>query len=157
QKTPSYIRVTKASSPVVYTNPVSSINAAIELFSGNDASVFVTGSLLPIAKQVAENLQKKNISVSLFSMPQIKPLDEKTILREAKKMKKIITIEDHYITGGLGSAVSEVIAASNAQIPVLRLGIKDVFTSVTGSVDYLLSLHDLSAEGIEKSIINFIK
>ncbi|HEX8965189.1 MAG TPA: transketolase C-terminal domain-containing protein, partial [Patescibacteria group bacterium] len=115
RKSPSYIRVTKAGSPVVYAKPVSSVSTAIELFSGDEATVFVTGSLLPVAKKVAENLQKKNITISLFSVPQIKPLDEKTILREAKKMKKIITIEDHYITGGLGSAVSEVIAASNAQ------------------------------------------
>jgi len=151
--TPAYIRLTKAGSPIIHKKPLQcEIGKTIKLSSGKDASLFVSGSLLPMGVEIQDVLASKGVSISLFSVPTVKPLDEKAILRQAKTTGNIFTLEEHNIIGGLGSAVAEVLAEANVSVNFRRFGLPDVFTKVTGSVPYLLDHNGLSTEKITKAI-----
>src|SRR5699024_10885151 len=88
---------------------------------GNDVTVISTGTQTARSLQAAKNLESKGISVGVLHMPTIKPLDEKSIIEEAKHVGAIVTSEDHSIYGGLGSAVAEVLV-ENCPVPMLRVG-----------------------------------
>lgn len=157
-KTPCYIRLTKAGSPVVHTSfPDLEIGKAINIFPGNDCSLFVSGSLLPMAKEIRETLEKENIKMALLSVPTVKPIDKIAIRVEAKKNKYIFTLEEHSIIGGLGSAIAEVIAEENLNVKFKRFGIADKFISITGTPEFLLDYNGLSMDKISREIKNLLK
>ena len=156
---PVYIRITKSGSPIIHKgNPKLVVGKGLKIQEGNDASIFVSGSLLPMAKDIVLTLQKKHkIHACLFSIPTIKPIDKNLIISECKRTGKIFTLEEHSIIGGLGSAVSEIIAESNMRVQFVRLGSPDKFTNITGSQDYLLAYNGLSTKKIVKEIMAFLK
>ncbi len=91
-------------------------------------------------------------------MHTLKPLDAEVVLAAARETGAIITVEEHNIIGGLGSAVAEVLAdSSNLSISFKRIGINDLFCSQVGSQEYLRKAHSLSVEGIVKSVQSLMK
>ena len=95
------------------------------LKEGKDILIIAAGQLVSEALDCAEELEKEGYSVEVIDMFTIKPLDEKLLIKEAKGKSKIVTIENHSIYGGLGSAVSEVIAENGISVPVKRIGVKE--------------------------------
>lgn len=157
---PVYIRLTKSGSPVVHKDtPLLSIGKGIKMREGkgDSLSIFVSGSLLPMGQDIALALKKHNVYACLISMPTIKPIDKKLILEEAKRTGMIFTLEEHNIIGGLGSAVAEIIAESGIQVKFYRFGAPDKFTSITGSIQYLLEYNGLSTQQITKTILKLLK
>ena len=157
---PVYIRLTKSGSPVVHKDiPSLSIGKGIKIREGegDSLSIFVSGSLLPMGQEIILALSKNNKHACLISMPTIKPIDKKLILDEAKRTGIIFTLEEHNIIGGLGSAVAEIIAESGMQVKFYRFGAPDKFTSITGSVQYLLEYNGLSAQQITEKILKSLK
>ena len=100
------------------------------LKEGKDILIIAAGQLVSEALDCAEELEKEGYSVEVIDMFTIKPLDEKLLIKEAKGKSKIVTIEIHSIYGGLGSAVSEVIAENGISVPVKRIGVKEKFGQV---------------------------
>ena len=100
------------------------------LKEGKDILIIAAGQLVSEALDCAEELEKEGYSVEVIDMFTIKPLDEKLLIKEAKGKSKIVTIENHSIYGGLGSAVSEVIAENGISVPVKRIGVKEKFGQV---------------------------
>jgi transketolase len=150
---PFYIRLTKNNCPVIHsTFPDVKIGKGIKIIDGKDFSLFVSGNLLPQAQQVVSILRKTGKSGSLISMPSVKPLDVNLILDEAKKTNKVFSLEEHFITGGLGSAIAEVLAENRVNVQFKRLGVQDSFTKVCGSSEYLKDINNLSVEKILKQI-----
>lgn len=155
---PAYIRLTKAGCPVVHASvPTIRVGEAIRVRAGDDASLFVSGGMLPVAVDVAEQLKRKKLNISVYSFPTVKPIDKKTILKLAKKDKYLFTLEDHSIIGGLGTAVSEILAETGNPVPLKRLGVPDAFTGITGSVEYLQKVNGLSPSEISGTIMHTIK
>ena len=99
-------------------------------------------------------LEKEGYSVEVIDMFTIKPLDEKLLIKEAKGKSKIVTIENHSIYGGLGSAVSEVIAENGISVPVKRIGVKEKFGQV-GTAEFLQEEFGLTAKQIKETICQF--
>lgn len=154
---PAYIRISKSGSPVVHKGkPVLAVGKGIKIYKGKDLSIFASGSLLPMAEKIIYSLKENNISASLISMPSIKPIDKNLILEEAKKNKNIYTLEEHGM-GGLGTAVAEIIAESGVKVGFHPFTVPDKFTSVTGSIEYLLEYNGLSVKQICKVIARFLK
>ena len=106
------------------------------LKEGKDILIIAAGQLVSEALDCAEELEKEGYSVEVIDMFTIKPLDEKLLIKEAKGKSKIVTIENHSIYGGLGSAVSEVIAENGISVPVKRIGVKEKFGQV-GTAEFL--------------------
>lgn len=155
---PAYIRLTKAGCPSVHTAvPNIRVGEAIEVRKGDDVSLLVSGSLLPVAVEVALRLKQKKIHADVYSFPTVKPIDKKTILGLAKKGKHLFTLEDHSVIGGLGTAVAEILAESGNPVPLKRFGVHDTFTGVTGSIEYLQGINGLSPAAITHTIIHFLK
>lgn len=116
------------------------------LKDGSDVTVIATGLMVQIALKACEILEKEGISVRLIDMHTIKPLDQEIILKAAKETGAIVTAEEHNVIGGLGSAVSEVLAR-NYPAPVEMVGVEDVFGR-SGHSDELLVRYGLTKEHI---------
>ena len=124
------------------------------LKEGKDIIIIAAGQLVSEALDCAEELEKEGYSVEVIDMFTIKPLDEKLLIKEAKGKSKIVTIENHSIYGGLGSAVSEVIAENGISVPVKRIGVKEKFGQV-GTAEFLQEEFGLTAKQIKETICQF--
>lgn len=144
---PVYLRLSRMATPIIYDeNQKFEIGKAVQIGEGTDATIFATGDVVCEAIKAKEELEKQNIFVRVVDMHTIKPIDRDTIVKCAKETKKIITIEDHSIIGGLGSAVCEVLA-EEYPYKVIRMGIKDSFGK-SGKAEELMKYFKITAEDI---------
>ncbi|WP_086348122.1 transketolase family protein [Candidatus Enterococcus clewellii] len=121
------------------------------LTKGDDVLILAAGQLVSEALTVSEELGEEGISCEVIDMFTIKPLDRQLIIEEGQNKRSIVTIENHSITGGLGSAVAEVLAEENFAIPLLRIGVDEQFGQV-GTPEYLQKAYGLTAEQIKNKI-----
>lgn len=156
---PCYLRLGKTGEPTIHhTVPNFQIGKAITVRDGDDVTLIAIGGILYNAVRAAEQLAQQGIQARVVSMHTLKPLDAEVVLAAAQETGAIITIEEHSIIGGLGSAVAEVLAELNhSSIFFKRLGIKDEFCSQVGSREYLMESYSLSVEGIVKSLMGWLK
>ena len=156
---PCYLRLTKPDGPV--TPQAASnfqIGKAVMIRNGSDVTLIAIGGILYNTVQAAERLERQRIQVRVLSMHTLKPLDAEAVLAAAQETSAIITVEEHSIIGGLGSAVAEVLAdSSNLSIAFKRIGINDLFCPQVGSQEYLRKAHSLSVEGIVKAVQSLMK
>ena len=150
-----YVRSNRKSVRNVYKKGSSfKIGQGNILKEGKDILIIAAGQLVSEALDCAEELEKEGYSVEVIDMFTIKPLDEKLLIKEAKGKSKIVTIENHSIYGGLGSAVSEVIAENGISVPVKRIGVKEKFGQV-GTAEFLQEEFGLTAKQIKETICQF--
>lgn len=124
---PIYLRLCRFATPVIYDkNQKFEFGKGVQIGEGNDATVFATGVTVSEAILAKEELEKKGINIRVIDMHTIKPIDEELIIKCAKETKKLISIEDHNIIGGLGTAISEVLT-EKYPTKLVRMGIKDRF------------------------------
>jgi transketolase len=152
---PVCIRGTRYSSPVIYDGDYSfKIGKASVLKEGKDVCIIANGVMVHRALEAAKILEEKGISAAVINMSTVKPLDDNILLEYAKKTKRIVTVEEHSIIGGLGSAVLECLSDKYC-VPVKRIGINDVFGQ-SGEADEMLEAYGLMSENIEKTVISFL-
>ena len=124
---PVYLRLARMETPILYDeNTKFEMGKAIQIGEGTDGTVFATGITVSEAIKAQEILKQEGINIRVVDMHTIKPIDKEIIIKSAKETKKLISIEDHNIIGGLGSAISEVLT-EEYPTKLIRLGIKDVF------------------------------
>lgn len=151
-KGPVYVRLARLATPGIYEeNQKFEIGKAIQIGEGTDATVFATGVVVPEAIKAKELLEKEGINIRVVDMHTIKPIDKDIIIKSAKETKKLISIEDHSIIGGLGSAISEVLA-DEYPCKLIRMGIKDVFGQSGNAVE-LLKYFGLTSDSIIKMVL----
>ena len=121
---------------------------------GKDVTIVATGICVDSALGAAEKLAADGISAEVISICTIKPLDEEIILNSAKKTGKVVTVEEHSVIGGLGSAVCDCLSAKHPVL-VKKLGMQDVFGE-SGSAAALVQKYGLDAEGVYKSVKEFM-
>ena len=153
---PVYIRFARSATPVYHDeNYKFEIGKGEVVIDGSDVAIIATGIVLPEAVNAAEILKTKGISARVINMATIKPIDAELVIKAAQECKKIVTVEEHTIFGGLGEAVCSVLA-ENFPAPVKRIGINDVF-GFSAEADELMAYFGLDAEGIAKNTENFLK
>ena len=128
------------------------IGKAIEIMSGDDVAIISCGNILGNCIDAALSLKKNKISCSVINMHTIKPIDKKKIVEISKKFKLIITVEEHNIIGGLGSAVAEVLSGEISSSKLVRIGADDYYSS-GGSYEYLKNIYGLSVQKIIRTIL----
>lgn len=144
---PVYLRFTRDAIPVIYDeNATFEIGKANQLREGKDVAIIANGDTVCIAQNAAEMLAKQGIQARVLDMHTIKPLDVDAVKACLKDIGKIITVEDHNILNGLGSAVSEVVAEAGKGI-VRRVGIQDQF-GMSAPYERLLEINGVTAENI---------
>jgi len=149
---PVYLRLSRLATPQIYdAEHQFEIGKGIQIGEGIDATVIATGVTVIEALKAQEELRKENIDIRVIDMHTIKPIDKEIIIKAAKETNKIITIEDHSIIGGLGTAVMEVLS-ENYPKEVIRLGINDTFGR-SGKAEKLMEVYGITA----KDIISVVK
>jgi transketolase len=129
------------------------IGGAVVMRDGSDAALFSTGSLTSEVLKAVALLDKEGVSVKLIHLPTIKPIDEETIFSVASKIKKLFSVEEHSIQGGLGGAVAEVVAQSGTSAILERIGLNDRFACGYGTQSEVRKMNGLDSDGIYKQII----
>ena len=146
---PVYLRLSRVATPAIYDeNQKFEIGKAVQIGDGTDATVFATGVTVSEAIKAQEALEEKGINIRVVDIHTIKPIDKETIIRCAKETKKLISIEDHNVIGGLGSAISEVLT-DEYPVKLTRLGINDTFGK-SGKADELMKYFGITWEEIVK-------
>ncbi len=156
---PVYYRCGYKKEPNVYDGPVKfTICKANVIREGKDATVIFTGTIGHNCKLAVEELAKKGIKCRLISMHTVKPIDVDAIKNAAIQTGAIITVEEHNICGGLGSAVAEVLMDSGVgKVPFKRLALPDVNVSKIGSQKWLLEEYELGVQHIVKAVKGMLK
>ena len=150
---PVYLRLGRYATPVIYDeNQKFEIGKGIQIGEGTDATVIATGVCVSEAIKAKEILEKEGINIRVVDIHTIKPIDMDIIIKSAKETKRIITIEEHNIIGGLGSAVCEVLS-EEYPTKVTRMGIKDRF-GTSAPASELIHYFKLDAEAIVDEIKN---
>ncbi|MGI6433457.1 MAG: transketolase family protein [Sphaerochaetaceae bacterium] len=149
---PVYIRCGSGKEPVVYDEnvPFEFGKARVLEKYGSDVALFVSGFITNRAIEAAKRLQKENINVTLVDISTLKPLDEERIIEILKQCGRAVTVEDHNIIGGLGSAIAEL-AVENYPVKITRIGIKDCFGE-SGQADHLLDAYGMSVQDIVAAV-----
>lgn len=158
-KGPIYIRLAKGFDPIVTSDVVPfEIGKAIPMRSGSDALIISTGVMLKNGLDAASILARQGIEAAVLHVHTIKPLDADTILGYAAELPVIVTIEEHTIMGGLGSAVAEVILEANFNPAkrFKRIGIPDVFPDGYGSQESLMKRYSLTTENLVASVSELV-
>ncbi|MFC7395242.1 transketolase family protein [Scopulibacillus cellulosilyticus] len=147
---PVYLRVGKLPVPIVTKQEDNfEIGKAIKYRDGSDVTLISTGIMLDETFKAAEQLEQKGIKAEVLHVHTIKPIDAEAITKSAAKTKRVVTVEEHSIIGGLGSAVAEVLA-EHQPTPLRRVGTNDRF-GVSGKMPELLDFFQLRAERIVKT------
>lgn len=148
-----YLRLGRGGEPAVHSvQPKLEVGQAIRLLSGSEVAVLATGAILKNAFDACKALQAKGKRPALYSVHTLKPLDVELVEHLARQFEVIITVEEHSVIGGLGSAVAE--ALSQMEQPRARLkmlGLRSGFSSVVGDQNYLREVYGLSAKQIENA------
>ena len=148
---PVYLRLARVKTSKIYDeNQKFEIGKAIQIGEGTDATIFATGVTVEQALIAKEELQKQGIEVRVVDMHTIKPIDKEMIIKCAKATKKLISVEDHSVIGGLGSAISEVLT-ENYPVKLKRIGIKDCFGR-SGKAEELIKYFGIDSESIKKAV-----
>lgn len=150
---PVYLRLCRMATPIIYDEKEDfELGKGIQIGDGTDASIIATGVTVSEALKAQEILKKQGINVRVIDIHTIKPIDEELILKCAKETKRIITIEDHNIIGGLGSSICEVLA-EEYPVKVERMGIRDSFGR-SGKADELLRYYKIDSTAIVNRVLN---
>ena len=148
---PVYVRLSRLATPQIYDERQEfEVGKGVQIGEGTDATVIATGVTVIEALKAQEELKKENINIRVIDMHTIKPIDKDIIIKAAKETNKIITIEDHSIIGGLGTAVMEVLS-ENYPKKVTRLGINDVFGR-SGKAEKLMEVYGITANDIVSAV-----
>lgn len=152
---PVYVRLSRSSSPIIFNADHDfKIGKAHIVHDGDDVTIIAIGIMVSVALNAASILKQKGINARVINMSTIKPIDMNAITDSARETSAIVTVEEHSIIGGLGSAVSEIVAET-IPVPMERIGIKDCF-GMSGKPDELLCQFGLNEDAIIKAVENVI-
>ena len=150
---PVYLRLARIATPVIYEeNQKFEIGKGVQIGNGTDATIFATGVTVSEALKAQELLKERGFDVRVVDIHTIKPIDRELIVKCAKETDKIITVEDHSIIGGLGTAVCEVLA-EEYPTKVIRLGIPNCFGK-SGKAADLMKYFRIDAQAICQLVVN---
>ncbi len=158
---PIYLRLPKGVEPLVYADDVDvHIGKGILAKEGNDITLIGCGCGVYQCLRAAWKLEQEGVSARVLDIHTIKPIDEDLILRAAVETKGIVTCEDHMVTGGLGSAVAEVITASldsRSHVPVVRLGVPDCYPAQGEKPGDIYKRYGYDADGVYTAAIEVLR
>lgn len=149
-----YLRLGRGGGKKVHERDINfKIGKAIQLFDGTDIALISTGGILENAFKARERLDNIGLSVGLYSMHTLKPFDREIVEDIAERVKLIVTIEEHTLIGGLGGAVSEILAQmSQPRARLQMVGLPGCFSSIVGDQEYLRKVYGMSVEGIVEKV-----
>lgn len=156
---PTYIRLAREATPLITTDETPfEIGKASKLFASekrkNEVAIIATGALVHKALRVAKKYEDEGVGVIVINLSTIKPLDTKTILEVAKETKAIVTVEEHQVAGGMGSAVAEFLSQT-FPVPIEFIGVNDAFGQ-SGKPEELIEHYGMGEDSIYNAVHNVL-
>ncbi|HXW94744.1 MAG TPA: transketolase family protein [Nitrososphaerales archaeon] len=153
---PFYVRLTRSATPVIYEGGFEyKFGEANVLLDGSDVAIFACGIMVPESLRAAESLKAKGVSAAVVDVHTVKPIDSETVLNFARKCGRVVTVEEHNILGGMGSAVAEVLGERHPT-HMKRIGVMDTFGE-SGDPGELLKKYGLTADSIEQAASGLLR
>jgi transketolase len=157
---PVYLRLAREKTPVMTTEEtpfqIGKAQVFFQPIAGKpDVAIIATGALVYKALRAAQALEKEKIGVTILNISTIKPLDEKAIIRLAEEAQAIVTVEEHQIAGGMGSAIAELLA-KHKPVPMEFIGVKDLFGQ-SGTPDELIEHYEMGETHIKAAVLKVLK
>ena len=154
---PVYIRIGMGGEKEIYSKDYKfKIGKNNVVKRGKDILIYTTGSIISNVLDAAEKLEKKGISVKVVNISSIKPFDSDSVIKNAKKFKTIVSVEEHSIIGGIGSSIADVIAEKGLNSKLVKIGLNDTFAKGYGTHEEVLKMNKLDTESIYKKIEKLI-
>lgn len=149
---PMYIRLSRPKTPIIYDKADYGfkVGKGVVLKEGKDMTIFTCGTMVAPSLEAAEDLAREGTSVRVVNIHTIKPLDSKLVISCAKETGAVVSVEEHSIIGGLGSAIAEVLM-ENQPVPMARVGVRDTFGE-SGKPEELLVKYGLTPEKIIEAV-----
>ena len=149
---PCYVRLGRAAVNIINDSNTYEfkIGKGVTLSDGNDVTIVATGIMVDVALEAKEELKKEGINARVINIHTLKPIDKEILIKAAKETGAIITVEEHNVIGGLGSAVAEVLT-EEVPVPVLKVGVQDTFGE-SGLPDQLLKAYGLTANNVIEKV-----
>ena len=153
-----YLRLGRGGEPYLHAGPIEGYTApkALTLREGTDVALLSAGGILTQTVQAAKLLAEQSVSAEVVSFPCLKPIDREKLIELSQRFRHIVTVEEHSIVGGFGSAVCEVIAEEGANCRVHRIGMEDVYSTIVGTQDYLRGEYRMDAKAICERTLSWL-
>lgn len=150
-----YLRLGRGNG-LIHNKPIGfELGKTIPITEGSSVAIFSTGEILDEANKAAIELNQIGISTGLYSFPTVKPIDIDMIRKVSQEVDTIVTVEEHNIVGGFGSAVAEVLAGvAGTRAQQVRIGLEDTYSEIVGSQEYLRDCYGMSSTKIVEKICN---
>ncbi len=145
-----YLRLGRGGEPTLHRQPIGEwrLPKALTLREGKDVALLSAGGILTQTVSAADLLAAKGVSAEVVSFPSIKPIDREKILELARRFRLLVTVEEHTVVGGFGSAVAEVTAEEGLPCRVKRIGMPDIYSSIVGTQQYLRGAYQMDDAAI---------
>jgi len=153
---PSYVRLDREILPPIYNEDDSFSDGLTNLKTGEDIYIISTGNMVHRAFEVSNRLEEHSINSGIIDLYRLKPINEELLLANIKKSKRIVTLEEHLITGGIGSAVAEILADNGKALPLKRIAIRDKYYYAYGGRNNIQSLCGLDTDSVTKTILEWL-
>lgn len=156
---PCYLRLGKSGEPAVHAGSTLDfeVGKGIWLQPGQDLVIIATGNMLAAGVAVCRALENHGLQAGLVSMPTVKPLDRELLVQLARNFPLLVTLEEHSLIGGLGSAVADLLLTEGVAVRLLKFGIPDCYADCAGSQDYWRGEYGLTPGQIVTSIVRYCK
>ena len=153
-----YLRLGRGGEPHLHEGPIEGYTApkALTLREGKDVALLSAGGILTQTVGAAKLLEEQGVSAEVVSFPCLKPIDREKLIELSQRFKHIVTVEEHSIVGGFGSAVCEVIAEEGANCRVHRIGMEDVYSTIVGTQQYLRGEYKMDDKAICERTIGWL-
>lgn len=153
---PVYMRIGNPKIPQLFERKPFVIGRGELLEDGSNVTIITTGSTTKDVLEADKLLKREGISAKIIGLPTVFPIDEELIRSSAAQTKKVVTVEEHYINGGMGSIVTETLS-DMADVTVMRLGIPNIYATTGSNYNELLSYYKLDSNGIAESVVKYLK
>ena len=154
---PLYVRLDREPLPDIYNKNETFKDGLTQLRKGKDVCIISTGNMVHKALDVADLLKKKSITASVIDLYRLKPVNYEKLISFIKQCKKVVTLEEHLINGGIGSIVAEIMVDNNVTIPLKRIAIPDKYCYTYGGRESLRRSIGLDTTSVENTITSYVK
>lgn len=154
---PAYVRLDREPLPPIYKPDADFSTGVTEFKTGKDICIVATGNMVHRALEVAANLAEKSIDAGVVDLYRLKPINEAMLLKSLANVKRVVTLEENFLNGGMGSAVAEVMADNGKSLPAKRIGVPDNYIFTYGGRKAMQKLMGLDEASITETILKWLK
>jgi len=154
---PNYVRLDRQILPLIYNQDCSFSDGLTKLKTGEDICIISTGNMVHRALEVSKKLKEHSIGAGVIDLYRIRPINEELLLDSIEQSKRIVTLEEHLLAGGIGSAVAEILIDNDKTICLKRIGIRDKYYYAYGGRNNIQSLCGLDTDSVSKTILEWLQ